>query len=126
MSRLIAEFAGPPADRMAGRAQARAARANLGSNISATLREGERGGREALLDQAVHAGVISSGLRAHYAACYDADPEGTRAYLSSLGLRPSAPAASEEYPTAGLSRSELNRIEAAREGRTSRIVNGGL
>jgi hypothetical protein len=43
--------------------------------------------RESLLDRAVHAGVVNQGMRAHYAAAYDADPAGCRAYLGKLGLR---------------------------------------
>jgi hypothetical protein len=130
MSRLITgdpvrRYAGPPADRMAGRpSQLRAAKA------AAAAAGGEDG--EALIARAVHCGVIGANLAAHYAELYSADPEGTRSYLHALGLRPAhgtAPrqtAATDAYPTAGLSRAERERIAAAQEGRTPRYVNGGL
>jgi hypothetical protein len=90
--------------------------------------------RESLLDRAIHAGVISTGLRSHYAAACDADPAGTRAFLGKIGLRTEAatPAVStapgpEEYDRSLLTDRERARIAAAREGRShARIVCGGL
>ncbi len=135
MSRLIAQFAGPPADRMAGRQQARAARAQGNytprQKVSAatTARANSFLDRETLLDAAVHQGVIGGALRGHFAECYDKDPSGTRSYLQSLGLSggTSAAAASQGYVETHLSPGERERVAAAREGRRSgRIVNGGL
>src|SRR5258707_95356 len=95
-------FAGPPADRMSGRAAARAAAAKPGNykpkqkqqaaakpRVSATTEQRANAflAREALLDRAVHAGVINQGMRGHYAAAFDADPTGCRAFLRTLGLR---------------------------------------
>jgi hypothetical protein len=151
MSRLVAQFSGPPADRMAGRATARAARAAAASPKGLRARAGkpapaapaaEAGisaataaranaflAREALLDEAINCGVISANLRGHYGRCYDADPSGTRSYLQSIGLRPSQStqaASSEEYDNSALSRAERSRIAAAREGKTPRIGGEGL
>lgn len=142
MSRLVAQYSGPPADRMAGRGAARAARAAAAkpkgnytpkattSRVDVSL-SGER-----VLDQAILQGVIGSNMRSHYQTLWQADPTGTKEYLEKLGLYPddtleaNAPekiaASSEEYPTSALSRAELRRIAAAREGRPSRIVHGGL
>ncbi len=145
MSRLVAEFSSPPADRMAGRASARAARAQAQDrglharagapkvSASTEARANSFLAREALLDEAMHQGVIGGGLRAHYGECYDADPEGTRAYLRGLGLRDggtavaSAAVPADGYDESYLSPAERGRITAARDGRQpSRIVNGGL
>jgi hypothetical protein len=89
--------------------------------------------REALMDEAIHQGVIGGALREHYATCYDRDPAGTRAYLQSLGFRAQAqPAASataassDEYVQTHLSAAERGRISAAREGRSPRVISGGL
>ncbi|HEX4186640.1 MAG TPA: hypothetical protein VHY83_01965 [Solirubrobacteraceae bacterium] len=84
--------------------------------------------REALLDNAVHAGVISEGMRKHYATAYDADPAGCRAFLGKLGLRTETTASTAEpedaYPDSLLSPQERQRVAAAREGRQhSRIVS---
>lgn len=89
---------------------------------------------EDMVDQAIHQGIISAGLSAHFRALMKSDPTNTRAYLQGLGL--SAPAAqsqpvavaaaSDEYPTSGLSAAERGRIAAAREGRQSVVVHGGL
>jgi hypothetical protein len=144
MSRLVAEFSSPPADRMAGRSSARAARAQAqgnyapggtGAKAAAEARANSFLSREVLLDEAMHQGVIGGGLRAHYADCYDSDPEGTRAYLRGLGLRDGGTAAAsaataapaDGYDESQLSPAERNRITAARDGRQpSRIINGGL
>lgn len=83
--------------------------------------------REALLDQAIHTGVIGTHMRAHYAACYDADPEGTRSFLGSVGYsRATAVSASDDYNDSALSPQERNRIAAAREGTRQRIGGEGL
>lgn len=154
MSRLIAEFAGPPADRMAGRQQARAAKAQRGLHARASdqrptisaateSRVNNFLSGEDAIDQAIHQGVIGANMAAHYRALWQADPVETREYLEKLGLYPNplasggegnpevnAPekiaASQEEYPTAGLSRAERGRISAAREGRTGRVIHGGL
>jgi hypothetical protein len=131
----VARFSGPPADRMAGRATARAARAAAAKPQGNYRPKDHSTTREQLLDEAVHAGVIDHGMRAHYAACYDADPSGTRSYLNALGLArmhsqstpPPAQAEPDAYSQTGLSTAERGRISAAREGRgPARIVNGGL
>jgi hypothetical protein len=145
MSRLVAQFSGPPADRMAGRQQARAAASaaraaaarpqgnykpkvkaaqqQAGVSDETTQRANAFLDREALLDRAVHAGVINNGMRGHYAAAYDADPAGCRTFLATLGLRDEAPAASSGDSL--LSAHEQQRVTAAREGKTSRIVDLG-
>jgi hypothetical protein len=149
-SEPVARFSGPPADRMAGRSAARAARVQAQGNYvpggpagkaaaeakakaAAEARANSFLSRESLLDEAMHQGVIGGGLRAHYGECYDADPEGTRAYLRGLGLRDGGTAAasaavpSDGYDESRLSPAERTRITAAREGRQpSRIINGGL
>jgi hypothetical protein len=145
-SEPVARFSGPPAERMAGRPRrATAQRAGnytpkakaAAPKVSAATeaRANSFIDREALLDAAMHQGVIGGGLRAHYAECYDNDPEGTRSYLQSLGLRgggahsatAAATATSDQYDESALSKAERGRIEAAREGRRpSQIVNGGL
>jgi hypothetical protein len=133
------QAAGPPAVRMAGRAQARAARMK-GGNFTPKKKEGISAAtvaranaflsREAVLDDAINQGVISAGMRSHFARLMEADPEGTRAYLEKVGLSRSAgtqQAAADDYPTSGLSDAERRRITAARGGQPSmRIVNGGL
>jgi hypothetical protein len=143
-----ARFSGPPADRMAGRpsrmAQAKAAAgtgnykpkekpASAQVSAATVARASSFLDREALLDAAMHQGVIGGGLRAHYGECYDADPEGTRSYLQGLGLRDggvqpaSSAASSDAYDESALSRSERRRITAAREGRQStQVISGGL
>jgi hypothetical protein len=153
MSRLIAEYAGPPADRMAGRQQARAARAQAQGNytpkkkISAATEARANAflAGEAAIDQAIYQGVIGANMASHYKALWLADPAETHKFLVSLGLiqdsdwkdepyggNPDptpgkiAAAAAEEYSTGGLSDAERGRIAAAREGRTSRVINGGL
>jgi hypothetical protein len=139
-SEPVARFAGPPADRMAGRAQARVARMQAagkgGHFVQASTAEPRVSAataaranaflrREQVLDNAIHQGVISAGLRAHFATLYDADPQGTQAHLASIGLR-DAPAA-DAYVESGLSPGERARIAAAHEGRsTGRFVHGGL
>lgn len=134
-SEPAARFSSPPADRIAGRPRRAAAQARAGAPRVSAATEARANSfldREALLDAAMHQGVIGGGLRDHYAQCYDADPEGTRSYLQSLGLRGSTPgtasaSASQEYVDTHLSSAERQRIAAAREGRQhSRIVNGGL
>jgi hypothetical protein len=58
--------------------------------------------REHLLDHAVHAGVIQQGMRGHYATAFDADEQGCRAFLKSLGLhdvpKPQAASAEQAKP----------------------------
>jgi hypothetical protein len=143
-SEPVARFSGPPADRMAGRPRKAAAqragnytpKAKAAAPTVSAATEARANSfldREALLDAAMHQGVIGGGLRAHYAECYDNDPVGTRSYLQSLGLRgggthsASAAAASDQYDESALSNAERGRIAAAREGRRpSQIVNGGL
>lgn len=135
------QAAGPPAVRMSGRAQARAARAakakggnftpkKPGVSAATVARANAFLSREAVLDDAINQGVISAGLRGHFAQLMEADPEGTRAYLEKVGLSRSAEtqqAAAEDYPTSGLSDAERRRITAARGGQSSmRVVNGGL
>jgi hypothetical protein len=136
----VAQFSGPPADRMAGRSTravaprggefTQAARKEVSAETAS--RANSFLSREALLDEAVHQGVIGHALRAHYAQCYDADPTGTRTYLQNIGLRlstataPAAATTSEEYDDSALSNAERGRIAAAREGRQPRFITGGL
>ena len=128
--RAVMTYAGPPADRMAGRPAraARAARAARTTVSAATVAKAQGFlDRETLLDEAVHQGVIGGALRAHYAACFDADPQGTRNYLAGIGLVTRAAATpSDEYLDTHLSTRERERIAAAREGKGSRVINGGL
>jgi len=91
--------------------------------------------REKLLDQAIYDGRISAGMRAHYGQCFDADADGTRAFLSKLGPASTAaratPAASgaqtaHDYPESLLTDTERRNLAAVRAGqRHSYIVNGG-
>ena len=134
-------FTGPPADRMAGRSAARAAAAkpkgNYTPKANATL------SADQAIDQAIHQGIIGANMAGHYKVLWQADPVETRQYLEKLGLYPqplaSGPAgnpevnppeqiaaSAEEYPTGALSRAERGRIAAAREGRTGRVISGGL
>jgi hypothetical protein len=84
--------------------------------------------REALLDHAINAGVIGANMRAHYAACFDADPEGTRSYLGAVGATRAAAVsgASDAYNDSALGPQERERIAAAREGKPPRIGGEGL
>ena len=142
-SEPVMRFSGPPAERMAGRPmratvqragnytpKAKAAAPKVSAATEA--RANSFLDREALLDAAMHEGVIGGGLRAHYAECYDSDPEGTRSYLQSLGLRgggahsASAAATSDRYDERYLSEAERSGIEAARvsnEARSSRAAS---
>jgi hypothetical protein len=132
-SQAARTYDGPPADRMAGRpGGTRAARAagNLTPKPAVSAATVARAnaflGREALLDHAVHAGVIGTNMRGHYAACFDADPEGTRAYLGGIGLaRQEAAEASDAYDETTLSPVERQRIEAARQGGRPRLGGEG-
>ena len=143
-SEPAARFSGPPADRMAGRpsrvAQAAAPRPQgnyrpkqPAQRVSAATeaRANSFLDREAALDNAMHQGIISGSLRAHFATLWDADPEGTRAHLESIGLaktgqQPVA-ASSDAYNDSALSDVERRRITAAREGRqATRVISGGL
>jgi hypothetical protein len=87
--------------------------------------------REGLLDQAIHDGRISANLRDHYKRCYDADPAGTRAFFTRLGVRATnasspTPSEADEYPTDHLSPAEREAIEKSRRGeRTGVFVEGG-
>jgi hypothetical protein len=90
---------------------------------------------EAMLDQAVHAGVIDGSLREHYCQLAAADPAGTRAHLNNLGLSmmgvrqtgsTTASANAEAYDSSHLTAAERGRIDAARGKRVaSCIVHGG-
>jgi hypothetical protein len=132
---------------MAGRAQARAARASAAKpkgnltpkkQISAATvnRVTQFLDGEVVIDQAIHQGIISANMAGHFRALMKADPADTRAYLQRLGLHqasvPASPpvqiAASESdaYPAGALSAAERERIADAREGRQSPIVHGGL
>jgi hypothetical protein len=141
----VARFSGPPADRMAGRAQARAARLSAAKpkgnytpkkKVSAATeaRVEQFLDGEMLLDQAVHQAIIAPSVRPHYAQLMKADPVGTRAHLEALGMtsvsgeRPAATQPSgDDYCESALTRAERERIAAAREGRSSaRFVHGGL
>jgi hypothetical protein len=146
MSRLIAEYAGPPAERMAGRQQARAQVQGYTPKISAATEARANAflAGETAIDNAIYSGVIGANMASHYRALWAADPAETHKFLVSLGLvgdgdwkaepyggNPDATpgkiaSAAEEYNPAGLSKAELGRIAAAREGRTSRVINGGL
>jgi hypothetical protein len=127
LGRPAVQYAGPPADRMAGR-PSRTAKA---SGAATATRAHAYLDRESLLDEAVNRGVIGANLRGHYAACFDADPHGTRSYLHGIGLA-AAPAGathdapSEEYVDTHLSPQERQGIAAAREGKRSRVIKGGL
>ena|ERR1700686_1970145 len=153
-SKPVARFSGPPADRMAGRAQARAAKAAAKPQGNYTPKQKVSTATEArvssflsgedTIDQAIHQGVIGANMAAHFRALWLADPDDTRKYLEKLGLYPyplaSGPAgnpevnppeqiamtSAEEYPTGALSHAERGRIAAAREGRTQRVIHGGL
>jgi hypothetical protein len=133
-----AGFFGPPADRMAGRPSLMAKAAapkpqgnykpkskQAGASPTTAARANAFLRREEVLDNAVHQGVISSSLRAHFATLWDADPEGTRAHLESIGLARTQ-AQSDAYDESALSAAERGQIAAAREGRGPRIINGGL
>jgi hypothetical protein len=135
--RAAVEYAGPPAERMQGRPSRNALTAKATkATTTATAPPQTHTARESLLDRAVHAGVISQGTRPHYAQAYDADPDGTKAFLDSIGLRaqaggppPAAVAASasDSYDPAMLSDGERARIAAAGEGRQhTHIISGGL
>ena len=150
----VAVFDGPPADRVAGRAQVRAARAqgNYGPGgpaadakakqkaadakaartASTEARANSFLAREELLDRAIASGVIQSGVREHYARAYDEDPEGCRAFLARLpggaNLAGSvvASAAADGDGLSLLTDAERERVAAARAGqRGPRFVHGG-
>jgi hypothetical protein len=130
-----ARFAGPPADRMAGRQQARAARAARAQGGNFTPKQKPSGpSDDQVLDQAIHQGVINAGMRGHYQTLLQSDPAGTRAFLAKLGLsdigasyqQAAAASNDEEYLPGALTKAEQDRVTAAREGRTSVFVNGGL
>lgn len=140
----VARFSGPPADRMAGRAQARAARLSAAKpkgnykpkqkvSAATAARVEQFLDCEQMLDQAVHQAIIAPSVRPHYAQLMKADPVGTRAHLEALGVtsasgQPAAVQASgDDYCESALTRAERERIAAAREGRRSaRFVHGGL
>ncbi len=138
MSRTItgkpaARFSGPPTDRVKGRPSSARAAGNLKSakpavSAATVARANSFLDREALLDHAINAGVIGTNMRAHYGTCFDADPEGTRAYLRGMGMsaRAASSAAPEAYADAHLSPQERNRIAAAREGKRPRIGGEGF
>lgn len=143
-----ARFAGPPTDRMQGRpsrqrqggqfvqAAAPAAGQRAGSKVNAktAARAESFLAREQLLDEAVHASVINAGMRDHFARCYDADPAGTRHTLAALGLRTAASVQIQDAADTGiaddlsplLTATERKQAEAAREGRSPKIIHGGL
>lgn len=152
----VAVFDGPPADRMAGRTQVRAARAkgNYGPGgpaakakakakakqkaadakaartASTEARANSFLAREDLLDRAIASGVISSGMRGHYAQAFDADEEGCRSFLAKLpGGATLAGAvvasAAEDDGLSLLTDAERERVVAARAGaRGPRLVHG--
>jgi hypothetical protein len=133
----VIEIGGPLGDHLTRRQRTARAQGNYApgargaaaaSRLATEARANAFLDREALLDDAIHQGVIGGALRDHYATCYDRDPGGTQAYLQSLGLRTTVAAASAEgYVETNLSTAERKRIAAARDGRqTARIVNGGL
>lgn len=145
-SEPIATFSGPPADRMAGRAQARAARGNYAAGAagakaaakakakaattaSVEARANSFLAREELLDRAIASGVIQSGMRAHYAQAYDADAEGCRAFLAKLpggaAVAAATVVAAEDDGMSLLTDAERENVENARAGRRPRFVNGG-
>lgn len=128
---------------MAGRRQARAARAQgnyapgsagaaAAAKAKATAATTANAAREDLIDRAVAGGVINDGMRAHYQRAYDADPEGCRAFLGKLpggaSLAASSAAADDEYDSGWLTAGERARVESARAEAESRnrrrIVNG--
>lgn len=141
MSTLVARFSGPPADRQTGR-PSRMAKAKARTQAAATPAL-SIDDKDEILDHAVYTGVISAGLRDHFSALWEADPEGTRRYLHNLGLQkmglnpdqpgigetsqgPGAPEGanipdlamtSSDYP--GLSVGERRQIEAAKQLRTA-------
>ncbi|HEX4436686.1 MAG TPA: hypothetical protein VH061_07810 [Solirubrobacteraceae bacterium] len=141
----VARFSGPPADRMAGRSQARAARAQgnyapgsagataaakakakAATTASVEARANSFLAREDLLDRAVASGVINSGMRAHYAQAYDADPGGCRQFLAKLGLRDDAVVvAAEDDGLSLLTDAERENVANARAGRRPTFVHGG-
>jgi hypothetical protein len=155
-SEPVARFSAPPADRMAGRQQARAARAAVKpqgnytpkQKISAATENRVNSflSGEQMIDQAIHQGVIGANMASHYRALWLADPAETHKYLVSLGLIQDSDwkdepyggnpdptpgkivqaSASDEYDASALSKAERDRIAAAREGRTSRVISGGL
>lgn len=105
-------YAGPPADRMAGRAVARAAaakrkqgggnykqkaKAKIKAKPQVTAEINASLARKNLLDHAVRAGIFNEGNRAAYEAMYDADPAGCKAFLARLGLS-EGPAGSQAPP----------------------------
>jgi hypothetical protein len=136
-------FSGPPSDRISGRPSRVQASARAQGNYSlkdpatisaaTTARANQFLEREALLDQAIHAGLINAGMRGHYAQCFDADPTGTRTYLAQLGhsqapvpAAQGAAASGDDYPEGMLTNVERSRVAAAREGRPyGRIISGG-
>lgn len=136
--RPAARFAGPPADRMAGRPsrnayKAKATAAKPAVSAATVARANSFMEREDLLDQAIYDGRINAGMRGYYAQCFDADPAGTRAFLGKMGHNPAASApvaqpapADDSYPESMLTNAERARVAAAREGRQPRrIVEGG-
>jgi hypothetical protein len=146
LAKPIATFSGPPADRMAGRAQARAARAQAQSKggsytqaaskveprVSAATEASASSflAREELLDRAIASGVIQPGLRGHYARAYDADPDGCRAFLGKLpggaNLASTVVAsAAEDDGLSLLTDAERQNVMDARAGRRPRFVHGG-
>jgi hypothetical protein len=139
----VARFSGPPADRMAGRAQARAARLSAAKpkgnytpkkkvSAATAARVEQFLDGEQMLDQAVHQAIIAPSVRSHYAQLMKADPVGTRAHLEALGVTSvsgqpaSAQTSGDDYCESALTHAERKRIAAAREGRSARFVHGGL
>jgi hypothetical protein len=150
-TQMAASFSSPPADRMAGRAQARAVRAQArAAQLSSAKPKGNYTPKqkvsaatearveqfldgEQVLDQAVHQAIIAPSVRPHYAQLMKADPVGTRAHLEALGVtsgsgQPAAAQASgDEYCESALTHAERTRIAAAREGQAAQgFVHGGL
>ncbi len=138
-SRAAASYDGPPAERMAGRpSRMRSVQASRPPVKAAAVNK-QFEDKEEILDHAIHTGVISSGMRDHYSALWEADPKGTQEYLHKLGLtkqglnpdaapqKIAAAAEAEAYDESTLTDAERGRIAQARAGgRSAVFISGGL
>ena len=89
--------------------------------------------RAQVLDRAVAEGKFPASRRAHYERLWDADPEGTEAFVASLepsivaesgSATTAAPEGDGSYVETHLTAAERGRIAAARAGQQhSRIVS---
>jgi hypothetical protein len=118
-----------PAAELSKRARAAASATAARAAASTTAaRVQTRLDSEDLIDRAIAGGVINadSATRATYVAAYAADPAGTRAFLASLGMRDTgvtqAATDTDDYPAEFLSATERKSVNAAREGRSPRII----